>query len=72
MNREGVSIGESNIKSDNKGEIACDLCGEKSDTYRGCWFGKKQRSICPKCLSQFKVYKKIVQEEYVVLEDRHE
>ncbi len=44
----------------------CDLCEEGYSSARRCQFGTKSKTICPKCLAQFKV-----SDVRIILEDRY-
>ena len=50
--------------------MTCDLCEEKSMSYRNCIFGKKSKNLCTKCLGQFKVA--CIDKLYVELQSRQE
>ena len=51
--------------------MVCALCEEQKISYRSCMFGTKRKDICSDCLSQWKVHKVQVEQEYVVLIDRY-
>jgi len=47
---------------------SCDLCDESNhNSYRGCTFGKENKTICSDCLKQFEYSQK---EGRVILKDR--